>query len=1124
MRAKVLVFVSLWLLLGAAYLAQPLPASPKGKRYVNKKAGFRVQLPPGWRKIKSKEIPNALAAFAPKDKSVAVVVQRTAGTVNPRDAMAGIGKLLESMSFRKISEEAAVVSGLPARKLVYATPPGREPGRMSYTLVFGQGEWWNLLATGPERLLVTPEEPRYQELQQLMGSFEFLEPVLGRLKAGLTTPGVTGTTVEEVAEGQRYYINDNLGMKILLPPDWVLLSEQAGSFQQPAQVVLGKQGTMARVMLTREIVEASLDLYVKLGKKLFNENLLVYRLVSDEKVSRAKLEGRSLVILGKQDDIQWRYWVEIFSAGEEHFRISAFAPEEVFERYSGAFKEMMSSVQFPTLANRLPATDALLPEQGGSLPPETKPGGAPEQKPSELERLRKAVVRNPGDVKARLALAAALAESGNTEGRITELQAATRLAPNFPPAHRRLGLAYLEKELYDEAIASYKRAVKLKPDDEYTHTNLGDAYREKGLYDEAIASCKRAVKLKPDDAYGHNRLGLAYESKGLYDEAIASYKKAVKLKPDYVFAHTKLGDAYREKGLYDEAIASCKRAVKLKPDDAYGHSRLGLAYESKGLYDEAIASYKKAVKLKPDYVYTHVNLGDAYRKKGLHDKAIASYKRAVKVKPDDAYAHVNLGDTYRKKGLDDEAIASYKRAVKVKPDYAYGHSRLGLAYESKGLHDEAIASYKRAVKVKPDYVYAHVNLGDAYRKKGLHDEAIASYKRALDIKPDYGLLLALDLEGTEEVVAAFNAWSQVSPAGVSQLKIRTIRRLLERAGDLQGGDGVQFDIHEILDRVNYSSPEPLTRTEWLRVEHARLLLARGRVEDAVRRLEGVGGVMAHIKVGVDRAFDPVRTALGEIDLTALAEREIEDAIAAAEANPRLLKARLLVVQAYRRAGRTADGLATADAALAAAAADPTQFDDEGKVLNWLHNARAYALYALGRNEEGRSAMRAAIDTGEQEDPNVSQVINLSSLLVDEGRPEEALATLKTVGRPSDYGNMFVEMVRACAAAQTDDAVMLDETLAYLREHEDDNVRALQRGLICANELDEAAALYLKRLADTDQRADLLVRLQNWQEDPLLDLPFLTELRRRRVVIRARPDVQAAIAAVGRVQDLPFPDF
>jgi len=380
------------------------------------------------------------------------------------------------------------------------------------------------------------------------------------------------------------------------------------------------------------------------------------------------------------------------------------------------------------------------------------------------------------------------------------------------------------------------------------------------------------------------------------------------------------------------------------------------------------------------------------------------------------------------------------------------------------------------------------------------------------------IVLAVELNETEEAISALRTWSQANPAAVSQMKTRSVWELLRKAGELKGERDRRLEVHDILSQANYRSQEPFG-IDAIRIEHARLLLQNGRVSEARRRVEGIVKVVTHVEMAADRTFDPIRSD-EKIDFAALAATEIESAVAVAKAHPRLLEARYREVQAYRQAGRFNDAVAAADAALAAVAADASQFDDSQEYVSWLHNDRAYSLYELGRNDEGRAAMRAGIAAGEGGHPNVSQVINLAELLVDEGRLEEALAALKELGHASAYGSMWAEAVRACAAAQNGDAATLEEALAKLRENEKDNVAALQRSLLCGNQIEEAAALYIKRLADPSLRDGALLALQNWQEDPA-NLPFRKEVYRRLDVLRARPDVEAAIAAVGRVLDLPL---
>ena len=198
-----------------------------------------------------------------------------------------------------------------------------------------------------------------------------------------------------------------------------------------------------------------------------------------------------------------------------------------------------------------------------------------------------------------------------------------------------------------------------------------------------------------------------------------------------------------------------------------------------------------------------------------------------------------------------------------------------------------------------------------------------------------------------------------------------------------------------------------------------------------------------------------------------------------------------------------------------------QFDDYDEQLNWVLNARADTLYDLDRNDEARVAFRLAIETGEDGARNVSQAINFASRLVGEGRPLEALDALSEVGNASPYGDMWVAAERACASEQLGDRAVRDTALAFLREHEEDNPSARIRGFICMNDLDGAAATIIHRLQDPDDRTEALVALQRYRERAHAGTPQSRLIQQRYDAVRDRPDVQAAIAAVGRIEDVPL---
>ncbi len=339
----------LLIFIGSIALAPPaLATGAQGKEFVHKKAGFRVQLPPGWRKKKAEHSATFSLFIFSQSKDLVVSLMRGS------EKALNLGEQLFALlpSYRKISEEEILLSGLPAKKTIYGFREGNKAERRWRIEVSSKGETWSLTVMGSEEILGSPDNPRYQEVQQLIDSFEFLEPVLARLRAGLPD---TKVAVSET--GQRYYVNDELGIKILLPQEWELASEEKPSFARGQAVVLGRPGTLARVGLGREMLEASPELYKRLVEKHVIQATDNYRKLTEEKVSRSGLEGTKILCTATDHNIKVRYWVEIFSVENQHFRITAWAPEEVFDRYADTFSEMMSSVQFLGLGEKLPAAE-----------------------------------------------------------------------------------------------------------------------------------------------------------------------------------------------------------------------------------------------------------------------------------------------------------------------------------------------------------------------------------------------------------------------------------------------------------------------------------------------------------------------------------------------------------------------------------------------------------------------------------------------------------------------------------------------------------------------------------------------------------------------------------------------
>src|ERR1043166_3815731 len=157
--------------------------------------------------------------------------------------------------------------------------------------------------------------------------------------------------------------------------------------------------------------------------------------------------------------------------------------------------------------------------------------------------------------------------------------------------------------------------------------------------------------------------------------------------------------------------------------------------------------------------------------------------------------------------------------------------------------------------------------------------------------------------------------------------------------------------------------------------------------------------------------------------------------------------------------------------------------------------------------------------------------HLASFLLQTGRPQEALdvvdaaiaraapAAIASVGVMSSFGRMQLEDVRACAYAQSGDAANLKTSLDYIHAHQSDAWDAAVDAPLCANDLDGAAAVVVAGLADARERGEMLLWLQDFlavKRGPHGEL-----LHQRWLALRARPDVQAALTRVGRVESYPI---
>jgi len=106
-------------------------------------------------------------------------------------------------------------------------------------------------------------------------------------------------------------------------------------------------------------------------------------------------------------------------------------------------------------------------------------------------------------------------------------------------------------------------------------------------------------------------------------------------------------------------------------------------------------------------------------------------------------------------------------------------------------------------------------------------------------------------------------------------------------------------------------------------------------------------------------------------------------------------------------------------------------------------------------------------------------------------------------------------VRLDAAVQLGDTEQTEKWLAFLKEHRVDAPRTYGDALLMSGDVESAAKWLIEQLEDLDLRSAALLGVQNYAVPPRT--PRQAELDRRWRDLIARPDVQAKIAKVGRVE-------
>lgn len=178
-----------------------------------------------------------------------------------------------------------------------------------------------------------------------------------------------------------------------------------------------------------------------------------------------------------------------------------------------------------------------------------------------------------------------------------------------------IGISYLDKRKYDDAINCFRKALKQDSNKPGIQVNLGLAYYRKGSYKSAVKYFRQAgtnLGYAGRDKANFN-LGLAYQQNKQFTKAVQAYKDVMLLdstnkeaKENIVSCYLNMASHYNSTRNYKGMINACRNILRYKPDAPAAKRNLANAYITYGVslmgsgkYEASTVQFGEALKIDP---------------------------------------------------------------------------------------------------------------------------------------------------------------------------------------------------------------------------------------------------------------------------------------------------------------------------------------------------------------------------------------------------------------------------------------------------------------------------------------------------------------------------------------------
>ena len=349
-----------------------------------------------------------------------------------------------------------------------------------------------------------------------------------------------------------------------------------------------------------------------------------------------------------------------------------------------------------------------------------------------IEAYQRVVALAPGRNDILVRLGKCCLKTGQASAAIAALSDAAQQDLDDLELQTTIANAFVQEELWDEALLSFENTTRIAPDESYRWKDLGRVAYRAGQVERAIQALEHAIELSPENVEVIIELGRLYTAEENWEAAKSTLEATLEFDGLQPEVHTLLARSLTNLGNPGEALAALQRAETLAPDDLEIIGKLGALQMAQVEFESAHKTFLRAVDIcetldrePAEKAHFLCLAGDALTHIGQEAHAVALWQRALQFAPDDPDLLATVGHSYLSRGRSPEALELLEHALNCDPTQVSRYIEAAQAAEAAGDRERAIFHLKRAIEQEPEDHDIAMQLAELLLRNDDPDNALA---------------------------------------------------------------------------------------------------------------------------------------------------------------------------------------------------------------------------------------------------------------------------------------------------------------------------------------------------------------------------------------------------------------